>query len=78
MDTDSLVYNIKTEDFCSDISGDVKERFHTSGYDKADTRPLPIGVNKKVIRLMKGELGGKIMTEFVALRPKSYAYTTEG
>ena len=30
--------------------------------------------SKKVIRLMKDELGGKIMTGLVALRPKSYAY----
>ena len=74
MDTDSLVYHIKTEDFYSDIAEDVEARFNTSGYDKADTRPLPLGKNKKVIRLMKDELGGKIMTGFVALRPKSYAY----
>ena len=74
MDTDSLVYHIKTEDFFEDIAGDVKERFDTSGYRKDDARPLPIGLNKKVIGLMKDELGGKIMTEFVALRPKSYAY----
>ena len=38
------------------------------------TRPLPIGKNKKVIRLFKGELGGKIIKEFCALRAKTYAY----
>ena len=32
---------------------------------------------KKVIRIMKGELGGKIMTEFVALRAKTYSYLTD-
>ena len=74
MDTDSLVYHIKTEDFYEDIAKDVKTRFDTSGYSKEDARPLPIGLNKKVIGLMKDELGGKIMTDFVALRPKLYAY----
>ena len=74
MDTDSLIYNIKTEDFYEDIVDDVEEMFDTSGYDKKDTRPLPIGKNKKVIGLMKDELGGAIMTEFVALRPKLYSY----
>ena len=34
----------------------------------------PSEKNKKVIDLMKEELGGKIMTEFVALRAKMYAY----
>ena len=50
-----------------------KERFYTSGYSKENARPLPIGLNKKVIGSMKDELGGEIMTEFVALRPKLYA-----
>ena len=74
MDTDSLVYHNKTEDFYEDITGDIKERFDMSGYSKKDARPLPIGLNKKVIGLMEDELGAKIMTEFVALRPKLYPY----
>ena len=74
MDTDSLVYDIKTEDFYEDLANDVEARFDTSGYSKTDFKPLPIGLNKKVIGLMKDELGGKIMTEFVALRPKLYSY----
>ena len=72
MDTDSLVYDIKIEDFYEDIADDVPARFDTSGYCR--NRPLPVGLNKKVIGLMKDELGGKIMTEFVALRPKLYSY----
>ena len=74
MDTDSLVYHIKTEDFYEDIAKDVKARFDMSGYIRKDSRPLPIRINKKIIGLMKDELGGKIITEFVALRPKPYAY----
>ena len=32
---------------------------------------------KKLVGLLKYELGGKIMTEFAALRPKSYSYITD-
>ena len=48
--------------------------FDTSNYDKNDKRPLPVSKNKKLSGLFKDELGGKIMTEVVALRPKAYAY----
>ena len=75
MDTDSLVYKIRTEDFYKDIAEDVEIRFDTSGYEPS--RPLPIGKNKKVIGLMKDELGGKIMKEFISLRPKMYSYRVE-
>ena len=75
MDTDSLIMKIKTKDFYKDIARDVEERFDTSNYDV--DRPLPKGKNKKVIGLMKDELGGGIITEFVALRPKTYSYMTD-
>ena len=67
MDTDSLDYHIKTEDFYADIVDDVQTRFDTSGYNP--DRPLPVGLNKTVIGIMKDELG-----EFIALRPKLYSY----
>ena len=75
MDTDSLVYKIRTEDFYADIAEVVESRFDTSGY--VPDRPLPVGKNKKVIGLMKDELGGKIMKEFISLRPKMYSYRVE-
>ena len=72
-DTDSFIIYIKTEDFFEDISNDVERWFDTSNYDKNDKRPLPIGKNKKVPGLFKDELGGKIITEVITLRPKTYA-----
>ena len=71
MDTDSLVYHIKTKDFYADIADDIPARFDTSSY--CSNHPLPIELNEKVIGLMKDELGGEIMTEFTILRPKLYS-----
>ena len=42
--------------------------------DKNDKRPLLMGMNKKVIGLLKDELRGKIMKEFCALRARTYSY----
>ena len=72
MDTDFLIHSIRTEDFYADIADDIEARFDTSGY--VPDRPLPVGKYKKVIGLMKDELGGEIMHEFVSLRPKMYSY----
>ena len=74
-DTDSFVTHIKANDFYKDISDDVDNRFDTSNYEVK--RPLPIGKNKKVLGLMKDELGGEIITESIALRPKTYSYLTD-
>ena len=75
MDTDSLVHDIETEDFYKNIVEDVETRFDKSGY--VPGRPLPIEKNKKVIGLMKDELGGKIMNKFISLRPKMDSYRVE-
>ena len=75
MDTDSFITNIKTNDFYKDISSDVEKRFDISNYEC--NRLLPTGKNKKIIGLMKVELGGKIITEFVTLRTKTYSYLTD-
>ena len=80
-DTDSLVLKIETDDFFKDISGDVKEWFDTNEFPEdhpAVLEGLPIvKENKKKIGLMKDECGGKILTEWVALRPKLYSFLTE-
>ena len=42
--------------------------------DENDKRPVPIGKNKKITRFLKDKLGGKIMTLFVGVRAKIWAY----
>ena len=49
MDTDSLIMNIKINDFFKDVSYDVDKRFDTSNYEC--NRPLPTGKNKKSYRI---------------------------
>ena len=75
IDTDGFIMNIKTNDFYKNIASDFENRSDTSNYEA--NRPLPTGKNKKVIGLMKDELGGKIITEFVTLRPKTYSFLTD-
>ena len=75
MDTDSFIMSIKTNYFYKDIANDVEKRFDASNYEV--NRPLPTGKNKKVIGLMKDELVGKIIAEFVTLKPKTYSYLTD-
>ena len=75
MDTDSFIMNIKTNDFYEHITNGIENRVDISNYEI--NRPLPTGKNKKVIGLMEDELGGKIITEFVTLRPKTYSFLTD-
>ena len=72
-DTDSLCYEIETEDFYKDISSDVESKFDTSAYPKNHPSGIKTGVNKKVIGMMKDECSGEVMVGFVGLRAKLYA-----
>ena len=76
-DTDSFIYEIQTEDFYKDISGDVRDRFDTSDYPEGHPSGLPTGINKKVLGMFKDEAAGKIIKEFVGLRAKLYSYKME-
>ena len=72
MDKASFIKNVKTDDIYKDIPEYIETRFDTSNYEL--DKPISKGKNKKVIRLMKDELRGRIMTKFVGLRAKTYSY----
>ncbi|MFN9999704.1 MAG: hypothetical protein ACK559_01120, partial [bacterium] len=73
-DTDSLTYEIKTEDIYEDMKAD-KHLYDFSDYPK--DHPLYDVTNKKVIGKFKDETSSKIITEFVGLRAKMYAFKTD-
>ena len=71
----SLAYEIQTEDFYKDINPDVERWFDTSDMPSYHPSGIKSRMNKKVVGMMKDELGGKIMTEFIGLRAKPVSYT---
>ena len=73
-DTDSLTYEIETEDVYKDL-WKRKELFDNSDYPKGS--PYEFQENKKVIGKFKDESCGKIISEFVGLRFKMYSYIME-
>ena len=75
MDTESFIVYMKTEGIHTDNVNDVETRFDTSNY-KLGRLPQQ-RKNKKVIGFIKYKFGGKIMTEFAALRTKTQSYLTD-
>ena len=69
-DTDSLVYELKTEDIYENVYQD-KNLFDFSNYPLNSKFFDP--VNKKVIGKMKDEFKGRIISEFVGLKSKMYS-----
>ena len=56
MDTDSVIIQIRTEDVHEDFADDIEKRLDTPNYEI--NRQFPTKKNKKLIGLMKDELGG--------------------
>ena len=73
-DTDSLCYEIQTEDAYKDFWID-RDKFDNSDYDKSSL--FFDATNKKVIGKMKDEAAGVPITEFVGLRSKMYLYVKD-
>ena len=69
-DTDSLVYEIETNDVYEDFYED-KNLFDFSNYPE-DSNISDL-VNKTVIGKVKDEVKGKIISEFVGLKSKMYS-----
>ena len=76
-DTDSLLYQIHTDDFYKDIFYDIKTKFDTSDYPPNHPSGILTGVNKKVIGMFKDAVAGRQITHFVGLRPKLYSFKVE-
>ena len=70
-DTDSLAYEIETEDAYKDFWSD-KDRFDNSEY--SENSPYFDKSNKKVIGEFKDEVSGIPINEFIGLRSKMYSY----
>ena len=73
-DTDSLCYEIKTDDVYKDLFQD-KELFDNSNYPPKNCEFF-FDENKKVIGKMKNEAAGMVIKEYIGLRSKMYCYST--
>jgi hypothetical protein len=73
-DTDSFVYDVKTEDLYKDMYED-KDKFdlHEVSISKFQSND-----NKKVVGKFKCETNMRPITEFVALKPKLYSFLILG
>ena len=69
-DTDSLVYEIKDKDDINETIYSDRDLFDFSDYSK--NSKFYDATNKKVIGIMKNEFGGKVISEFIGLKPKVY------
>ena len=70
-DTDSFGTQNETEHVFDDFNS-IKQHMFCSGYEKEHRCSDP--ANKKVLKKFKDEVDGKMITHFIGLKPKSYAF----
>ena len=75
-DTDSLALYVQTEDLYRDIAPHVSEWFDTSKLKPGNPQGLPSNANTGIVGKFKDEEPNDVITEFVGLRAKNYAYRT--
>ena len=75
MDRDSFIVYVKTDNVYKDIAENVGKNCDTSNFELE--RPFPKGKNKKVMGLMKDELGRQIMKEVSGIRVKAYIFLND-
>ena len=73
MDPDRLTVSVKT-DHLKKIQQMMLEKStaHWTILKKQILQPLPTGKNKKVTGMMTDEMGGKIVTKFATVGPKTW------
>lgn len=72
-DTDSLIYEILSNDIYDEIIKPHINKFDTSNYSLDNPYCVPL-LHKKQPGLMKDETGGRLMSIFVGLRSKMYTF----
>ena len=70
-DTDSLVYQIYTDDFYRDMKEDMEQWYDTSDYPPS--HPCHSKQNMKRLGFFKDETNGVPILEFIGLRAKMYS-----
>ena len=73
-DTDSVIHVIKSEDVYKDLKG-LGNHFDFSNYLKVS--PMYSDINEKTVLNLKDAMAGKIIEEFIGLKPKLYSLRTK-
>ena len=79
-DTDSLIFQVFTDNFYADIALYAPEYYDTSGYKMNkhfEKNGFPIGLNKKRPGFMEDEHPNDPILEFIGTSAKQYYYKTE-